>query len=98
MESTESVENKLQELINQYNLGKVLTVDVVKDLVWDEEGDEAFDNFIQRTFGYFKGVKDINELNSILQVFNDAWNYFPHKSLNGKSPMQIVEESKNNQN
>lgn len=98
MESIKSVENKLQELINQYNLGKVLTVDVVKDLIWDEEGDEAFDNFIQRAFGYFKNVKDINELNSILQVFNDAWNYFPHKSLNGKSPMQVVAESKNNQN
>jgi hypothetical protein len=90
VESIESVENKLQELINQYNLGSVLTVDVVKDLVWREEGDKAFNDFIEEAFGYFKDIKDVNELNRILQTFNDAWNYFPHKSLNGKSPMQVV--------
>lgn len=91
MESVVHVENKLKELISQYNLEKVLTVGAVKDLIWEEEGDEAFDGFIQKTFSYFKDVK---ELNSVLQVFNDAWNYFPHKCLNGKSPMQVTEEGK----
>jgi len=98
MENVKSVENKLQKLIDQYKLGEVLTIGMIKDLIWCEEGDKAFNDFIEEAFGHFKDVKDINELNRILQVFNDAWNYFPHKSLNGKSPMQVVEESKNNQN
>jgi len=96
MKNAESVENKLQELINQYNLGEVLTIDMIKDLVWREEGDKAFNSFIEKASNHFNNIKDVNELNRVLQVFNDTWNYFPHKCLNGKSPMQAVEESKNN--
>jgi len=94
MDNVKSVENKLQELINQNNLGGILTVEMIKDLVWQEEDDKAFNGFIQKTLGYFNDIKDIDELNRILQIFNGAWNYFPHKCLDGKSPMQVVGESK----
>ena len=92
--NTESVENKLQELIDRNNLGKILTIDTVKDLVWHEEGDKAFNEFTERVLGYFNNIRDVDELNGILQVFNDAWNYFPHKCLNGQSPAQVVGEDK----
>lgn len=33
-----------------------------------------------------------NELNSILETVNDAWNYFPRKILNGFSPEEKLLE------
>ncbi|MBI2450658.1 MAG: hypothetical protein HYV47_03965 [Candidatus Nealsonbacteria bacterium] len=94
MENIEAVKNKLQKLINQYNLDGTTIIDRVEDLVWNEEGDKAFSNFIQEAFKNFEDVKDIEELNRIMQVFNDAWNYLPHKCLNGKSPAEFLRDSK----
>lgn len=31
-----------------------------------------------------------DELSNILDVLTDAWNYFPHKSLGGKSPEETI--------
>jgi hypothetical protein len=30
-----------------------------------------------------------DELSNILDILTDAWNYFPHKSLGGKSPEEM---------
>ena len=30
------------------------------------------------------------ELGEILELITDAWNYFPHKILGGKSPKEMV--------
>lgn len=40
---------------------------------------------------YFVQVKSMDELNRVLQIFTNAWNYFPHKSLGGKSPVDMAE-------
>ena len=95
MDNIKLAENKLQELINQYNLNEILTIDAVKDWIWREEGDDAFNGFNEKILDHFKDVRDIDEFNRILQIFNEAWNYFPHKCLNGKSPMQTTTESRN---
>jgi hypothetical protein len=31
-----------------------------------------------------------DELSNILDILTDAWNYFPHKSLDGKSPEEML--------
>ncbi|MGB7958246.1 MAG: hypothetical protein WCF77_05430 [Minisyncoccia bacterium] len=31
-----------------------------------------------------------DELSNILDILTDAWNYFPHKSLGGKSPEEML--------
>ncbi|TSC72009.1 MAG: Uncharacterized protein G01um101438_769 [Parcubacteria group bacterium Gr01-1014_38] len=35
---------------------------------------------------------DAVELNTALQAASDAWNYFPHESLGGRSPAEKVLE------
>jgi hypothetical protein len=30
-----------------------------------------------------------DELSNILDILTDAWNYFPHKTLGGKSPKEM---------
>ena len=31
-----------------------------------------------------------DELSNVLDVVTDAWNYFPHKTLGGKSPEEML--------
>ena len=72
---------------------------MVKKWVYEESGDPlgASHKFQDKFFEYFdKTGADINE---ILQIATDAWNYFPHKTLGGKSPEQIIKEyQKKNRN
>lgn len=92
MKDVKSVENRLKELISQNNLGEVLTMDMIKDWIWREEGEKSFGEFTKKVTSYFKNIKDINELNIMMQVFSDAWNYFPHRMLGGLSPAQKMLE------
>lgn len=89
-----SVEKDLQNLIDKYNLSEKLTLDKIKTLIYNEEGDRAYHDYIESCIYFFSNVSDTNEIDEILQVFVNAWNSFPHKSLGGKSPYQMVEEYK----
>lgn len=91
-----SVEKNLQKILDKYRLSKQLTVAMIKGWILNDEGESAMDasnRFQKKCFSYFTNVKDIDELNKILQVFVNAWNYFPHKSLEGKSPNRVVQEA-----
>lgn len=92
----ESVEKKLQNLLDKYKLPKKINITMVKDWIWNDEGERGLDavhRFQKKWLKYFARIKDMDELNNIMQIFTDAWNYFPHKSLKGKSPEQMVEKS-----
>ena len=38
---------------------------------------------------HLANIPDIDEANDFIEVFTDVWNYFPHKSLNGHSTIDI---------
>lgn len=62
------------------------TLDDVKDIVYNEEdtGD------MQKIIAMFDtGEESGPELSTVLETVTDAWNYFPHKLLNGLSPAEI---------
>jgi len=95
MKNKKEVEKELQNLIDRYHLNEKLTVEVIKNWVFEEKGEtvtESARRFQKRALDYFKNLKDIDELNEVLGIISDAWNYFPHKSLGGKSPAQLVKE------
>ncbi|MEK7085403.1 MAG: hypothetical protein AAB953_00105, partial [Patescibacteria group bacterium] len=54
---------------------------------------EAVNQYHKKCFQLFPEPKDIDEMNNIMQVFTDAWNYFPHKELNGKAPNDLMQEA-----
>lgn len=97
MEKTlKEVEKQLQSLLDTYKISKKLTVSKIKQRIFNDEGDSAMDasnRFQKWWIQYFSRVKDIDELNDVLQVFVDAWNSFPHQRLNGKSPNEMVKEA-----
>jgi len=94
LKSRSQVEKELAELINKCELDNKLTVDMVKEWVLNEKGAPmaALHEFQDKFMDYFKNT-DI-DLNEVLQASTDAWNYFPHKTLGGKSPHDIVNEHK----
>lgn len=97
MKTPKSVEQNLQKLLDNYGLTKKLTVQTVKDWVFNDEGDSAVDasnRFHKEWLKYFRDeVKDLDELNNLMQIFVDAWNYFPHQPLDGKSPFEKIQEA-----
>ncbi len=91
------VENNLLALIKEYDLSDQLSVDKVKEWVY-ESGDVtvigASRKYNEKALSYFPDIADIDELNRVLTVFVDVWNYFPHKSLQCRAPSEMVDELK----
>jgi len=56
----------------------------IKDVIFHEE--ETDD--MMKVVAMFDRGGDASELDNILELVTDAWNYFPHKALNGKSPAE----------
>lgn len=92
MKDKKIIEQELQNLINKYGLNKKLTVNKIKKLVWQAKGAsamEAVNKYQKKCLSYFSDLEKIDDINEILKLFMDAWNYFPHQSLKGKSPNEI---------
>lgn len=60
------------------------TLEDIKKSIYDENDVNDLNRLI---FSFDKG-QNIDELNRIIQIINDAWNYFPHQCLNGFCPYQ----------
>jgi len=91
MKNAKIVADELEKLINHYALGDKLSVKGIQDWVYNDNGESSSDasnKFLMRWTKFFgkEFEQDTEEFNGILEIFTDAWNYFPHKSLNGKSP------------
>lgn len=94
MNKVKEVEEKLKYIIQAHKLEDRITVDMVKSWIWHDDKDSARDaiNAYQKKYLiFFARVRSIDKLNEVMQAFTDAWNCFPHKSLGGISPEQVVE-------
>ena len=61
------------------------TFEDVKDAIYNEtETDDMTKIIVMFDTG------EADELSNILDVVTDAWNYFPHKALGGKSPEEMM--------
>lgn len=92
MKTSQQVEKELEQFIKKFLPEGELSVEAVKKLVYEESGAPlgASHKYHDKFFGYFG--KTGTNINEILQIATDAWNYFPHETLGGKSPHQIVKE------
>ena len=62
----------------------------VKDAIfYEEETDD-----MMKVVAMFDRGGDASELSNILELVTDAWNYFPHKALDGKSPREMALDHK----
>ncbi len=82
-------------MLRKYKLSGKLSLEMIKDWILNDEGESAIDasnRFQKKWYKYFARVQETNEMNDILQHFADAWNYFPHRALNERSPSHVMEE------
>lgn len=85
------MEKKLKALIKKCNLEGKITVDDIKNIIWNEKGKGNEDMF--RLVGMFMDAaksKDIEEANEITRVLVEAWNSFPHAVTGGVAPNDII--------
>ena len=76
----------LNETKSEFDFGDI------REVVYNEEGTDDMKNII----AMFDNGQGAIELQSIIEVITDVWNYFPHKTLKGKCPHQMAEEYENN--
>ena len=86
LERRKEIEKDLAEMLKETESN--FSLQNVKDSIFNEE--ESDD--MQKVIAMFDRGGDISELNNILELVSDAWNYFPHKALKGLSPMERLLE------
>lgn len=64
------------------------TLDHVRDAIYNEE--ESDD--MVKVVAMFDRGGDASELDNVLELVSDAWNYFPHKVLGDISPAEKLLE------
>jgi hypothetical protein len=60
------------------------TIEDVKQAIYEEEDQDDFTDVL----AMFDTGTGAVELPEVLETVQDAWNYFPHKSIGGKSPVE----------
>lgn len=76
------IEDAISKLLKETE--SKLTSEGIKSAIYNENDVNDLNKII---FSFDKG-QNIDELNKIIQIINDAWNYFPHKCLDGLSPFE----------
>ena len=84
-EIEEEIKEMLKETESDFSLKDV------KDMIYNEEEQDDMTKII----AMFDRGGDASELENILELITDAWNYFPHKALGGFSPAEKSLEYQN---
>jgi hypothetical protein len=84
IERRKEIEEELADMLDQ--TGSDFTVEDVKAAIYEEEGNED----MQEIIAMFDDGDPMN-LSNVLELVTDAWNYFPHKALDGSSPVEKME-------
>jgi len=78
------VEQELIDLLAE--IKSDFTLDHVKDIIYNEDGQDALTDAVAMFDNGQGGI----ELQDVLDILNDAWNYFPHKIIGGLSPAEVM--------
>ena len=63
-------------------------LDDIKEIIYNEDGQDSLTDII----AMFDTGQGAAELQNALELVNDAWNYFPHKVIDGLSPAEKLLE------
>ena len=65
-----------------------VTVEDIKKIIFGEDGDRAFTLHLRDIVGVFKNSDVLDSVGAV-PLIEDAWNYFPHRRFDGRSPAEI---------
>ncbi|MBU1038980.1 hypothetical protein KKC17_01970 [Patescibacteria group bacterium] len=89
LERRKEIEQDLVEMLKETESD--FTLDHVRDAIFHEEDNDD----MMKVVAMFDRGGDATELENVLELVTDAWNYFPHKVLGGISPTEKLLEHHN---
>jgi hypothetical protein len=69
--------------------GSAATVEEIKNIILNETSDKPASAYFANLVSLFDAPEGTMDLDAVLQVVEDAWNYFPHRSLSGQCPAEL---------
>jgi len=93
MESKKQILQRRKEIEQEFidlleETGSDFGLEDIKDIIYNEDGQDSLTDVI----AMFDNGLGPAELENVLEIVNDAWNYFPHKSLDGLCPTEKLLE------
>lgn len=85
----QEIEQDLTDLLKE--TGSDFTLGDIKEIIYNE----TEQNDLAKMIPMFDTGQGGVELNNIMEMVVDAWNYFPHKALGGISPAEKSLQSQN---
>ena len=80
------VEKELLEMLKETKSD--FGLDDIKKIIYNEDGQDD----LTQVISMFDTGQGAAELQNVLELVNDAWNYFPHKVIGGLSPAEKLLE------
>ncbi|MFA5024319.1 MAG: hypothetical protein WC523_05145 [Patescibacteria group bacterium] len=84
LERRKEIEQELAEMLRVTESD--FTLDHIKDVIYHEDDNDD----MMKVVAMFDRGGDASELENVLELVSDAWNYFPHKVLGGISPAEMI--------
>lgn len=84
LERQKEIEQELVDMLKQTESD--FTLDHIRDAIYNEEDNDD----MMKVVAMFDRGGDATELENVLELVTDAWNYFPHKVLGGISPAEQI--------
>jgi len=82
------IEKHLAALLEQTS--SIVTVDAIKYVVLNI-GHTHFRDYLDGMLEIFESPDSSVDIDAAIPVIQDAWNYFPHKSMKGRCPAELFE-------
>jgi len=88
LERRKEIEQEVIDMLKETSSD--FTFDHVRDVIYNEEDNDD----MMKVVAMFDRGGDATELENVLELVTDAWNYFPHKVLGDISPVEKLLEHK----
>src|SRR3989344_1827569 len=88
LERRRELEQEITAMLEE--VGSEFSLQDVTDAIYNETEEDDMTGII----AMFDRGGDASELSNILELVTDAWNYFPHELLNGRSPAEILSQNR----
>ena len=82
LERQKEIEQEIVDMLKETK--SHFTLDHVRDVIFHEEDNDD----MMKAVAMFDRGGDASELDNVLELVTDAWNYFPHEALGGLSPAE----------
>src|SRR5579872_7322273 len=83
-----NLETRLDKILKELKLEDPILVDDIKNMIWNETDHMDLARLFQ---ALTEDETDPKKIEKVMEVLQDSWNNFPHKTLQGLSPEEKIQ-------